>query len=64
MMYSQRKYNRKIYADFREEACLRHVRALGAEGALSSPRAQNAMRECSKLRGVRALLGQLEAAYT
>ncbi|KZV61665.1 glycosyltransferase family 49 protein [Peniophora sp. CONT] len=60
---SERKYNRKIYADFREEACLRHVRALGAEGMLSSPRAQNAMRECSKLRGVRALLGQLEATY-
>lgn len=28
LIYSQRKYNRKIYSDFKEEACLRSVRFL------------------------------------
>ncbi|KAI0313020.1 glycosyl-transferase for dystroglycan-domain-containing protein [Amylostereum chailletii] len=56
---SERRYNRKIYSDFKEEACLRYIKRFQVEGSLNTTRAHNALDECSKIKGISKLLTQL-----
>ncbi|KLO10318.1 hypothetical protein SCHPADRAFT_832679 [Schizopora paradoxa] len=55
----ERRYNRKIYADFREETCLKYLKAFFDRGTLESPRAANAREECKKVRGVSRFITQV-----
>ncbi|EJD08397.1 uncharacterized protein FOMMEDRAFT_74587 [Fomitiporia mediterranea MF3/22] len=48
----ERRYNRRIYADFREEVCLKYLMAFRDEGTLGDPIARNAIEECKKVKGV------------
>ncbi|CAA7259022.1 unnamed protein product [Cyclocybe aegerita] len=49
---TERKYNRKIYSDFKEEACLRYLKRYHDNGSLKSEVAQNALGECKKIKYV------------
>ncbi|KAF5320991.1 hypothetical protein D9619_001957 [Psilocybe cf. subviscida] len=49
---NERKINRKIYADFREEACLRYLELFHDEDLLHSPLAENALSECRKIKSL------------
>ncbi|KZT69694.1 glycosyltransferase family 49 protein [Daedalea quercina L-15889] len=55
----ERKYNRKLYADFKEEACLRYLFRYAHEGVLHTPRGFNVQEECKKLKGVARIAAQL-----
>ncbi|KAI0342318.1 hypothetical protein BDW22DRAFT_1440154 [Trametopsis cervina] len=48
----ERKYNRKLYADFKEEACLRYLYRFKSTGQLHTPIASNVIGECKKLKSV------------
>ncbi|TFK23937.1 hypothetical protein FA15DRAFT_440107 [Coprinopsis marcescibilis] len=56
---TERKYNRKIYAGFREEACFRYLRSYRDNGTLNTTRARNAITECRKLKAIRVAGGQV-----
>ncbi|KAJ3514801.1 hypothetical protein NLJ89_g2157 [Agrocybe chaxingu] len=49
---TERKYNRKIYSDFKEETCLRYLKRYHDNGSLRSEVAQNALGECKKIKYV------------
>ncbi|KAH9927495.1 glycosyl-transferase for dystroglycan-domain-containing protein [Epithele typhae] len=54
----QRKANRKIYAEFKEEACLRYLYRYHRDGTLHTPRAANARTECRKIKKIaKTLIG-------
>ncbi|GBE81042.1 glycosyltransferase family 49 protein [Sparassis crispa] len=46
----ERKYNRKLYADFKEEMCLRYLHRYALEGTLHTPRGFNVQEECKKIK--------------
>ncbi|KAI0826101.1 glycosyl-transferase for dystroglycan-domain-containing protein [Irpex lacteus] len=48
----ERKYNRKLYADFKEEVCLRYLHRFKQTGVLHTPMAANALAECRKIKNV------------
>lgn len=48
----QRKFNRKIYTDFKEETCLRYLKIYSEMGVLSGPRGANVVEECRKMKGI------------
>lgn len=48
----ERRANRRIYADFREEACLRYLVAFRDAGILGEERAMNVIEECKKIKGI------------
>ncbi|KDE05441.1 hypothetical protein MVLG_04235 [Microbotryum lychnidis-dioicae p1A1 Lamole] len=45
----ERRYNRKLYIDFREETCFRYLNMFIDQ--IGSPRAKNLAQECKKLKG-------------
>ncbi|SCV68540.1 BQ2448_661 [Microbotryum intermedium] len=45
----ERRYNRKLYIDFREETCFRYLNMFIDQ--IDSPRAKNLAQECKKLKG-------------
>lgn len=55
----ERRYNRQLYEVFREEVCLRYNRKFKANEVWDGPRAANARKECSKLRGFRSAAANL-----
>ncbi|KAJ3540167.1 hypothetical protein NM688_g6262 [Phlebia brevispora] len=55
----ERKYNRKLYADFKEEACLRYLYKFHIEGILRTPQASNVLEECKKMKSVVKLATEL-----
>ncbi|TFY50703.1 hypothetical protein EVJ58_g10927 [Rhodofomes roseus] len=55
----ERKYNRKLYADFKEEACLRYLFRYAHEGVLHTTRGFNVQEECKKLKGIARIATQL-----
>ncbi|KAF8806519.1 hypothetical protein BYT27DRAFT_7257238 [Phlegmacium glaucopus] len=55
---SERKYNRKIYSDFKEEACLRYLTVYHNRGILNSTSAENALTECKKIKAVTRMAAQ------
>ncbi|KAJ8488689.1 hypothetical protein ONZ51_g3382 [Trametes cubensis] len=55
----QRKSNRKLYADFKEESCLRYLYRYYREGTLHAERAANAREECKKIKNIAKTVSQL-----
>ncbi|CAL1697469.1 unnamed protein product [Somion occarium] len=55
----ERKYNRKLYTDFKEEACLRYLHRFHVEGMLNSSKATNVKEECKKVKTVQKIASEL-----
>ncbi|THH33298.1 hypothetical protein EUX98_g918 [Antrodiella citrinella] len=55
----ERKYNRKLYTDFKEEACLRYLYRFHHEGTLDSPKGSNVKAECKKIKSVTKIAAEL-----
>ncbi|EIW65007.1 uncharacterized protein TRAVEDRAFT_110431 [Trametes versicolor FP-101664 SS1] len=55
----ERKSNRKLYSDFKEESCLRYLHRYYREGALRSDRAANAREECKKIKNIAKTVSQV-----
>ncbi|PFH52106.1 glycosyltransferase family 49 protein [Amanita thiersii Skay4041] len=49
---NERRVNRKVYQDFKEEACLRYLKSFNDQGILGTERGSNLKEECKKVRGV------------
>ncbi|KAF9485941.1 hypothetical protein BDN70DRAFT_822694 [Pholiota conissans] len=49
---TERKHNRKIYADFREETCLRYLKRYHDNPLLDRSLAENAINECRKIKSL------------
>lgn len=49
---SERKLNRKIYQDFKEETCLRYLKSFRDNGQLHTEHGNNIREECRKIKGV------------
>ncbi|KAI0251142.1 glycosyl-transferase for dystroglycan-domain-containing protein [Lactifluus subvellereus] len=56
---SERRYNRKIHSDFKEETCLRYLKRFSDQGILNTTRARNAQEECRKIKGIGKIVMQL-----
>ncbi|EIN06724.1 hypothetical protein PUNSTDRAFT_71944 [Punctularia strigosozonata HHB-11173 SS5] len=56
----ERKYNRKVYADFKEETCIRYIRRFYEEGTLGGPDGYNAQSECTKIKSVVRFVSEVE----
>ncbi|KAJ7287252.1 glycosyltransferase family 49 protein [Mycena rebaudengoi] len=48
----ERKRNRKLYADFKEETCIRYLQLFHINGLLNTTQGHNVQMECKKIRGV------------
>lgn len=48
----ERKSNRKVYQDFKEEVCLRYLKRHYDSGTLNTSHGYNVQEECKKIRGV------------
>ncbi|EPQ54157.1 hypothetical protein GLOTRDRAFT_139535 [Gloeophyllum trabeum ATCC 11539] len=57
---NERKYNKKIYSDFKEEACLRYLKRFYADGTLNTTRGHNVQEECRKIKGFSRIAAQVE----
>ncbi|KAI0358970.1 hypothetical protein OH77DRAFT_1420483 [Trametes cingulata] len=55
----ERKSNRKLYSDFKEESCLRYLYRYYREGTLRTERAANAREECKKIKNIAKTVSQL-----
>lgn len=55
----QRKYNRRLYTDFKEETCLRYLYRFHTAGQLRASLASNAVEECKKIKGVEKLAAEV-----
>ncbi|KAK2463150.1 hypothetical protein APHAL10511_004805 [Amanita phalloides] len=53
---SERKYNRKVYQDFKEEVCLRYLKNYYDHGILYTERGTNVREECKKIKGVTKMI--------
>lgn len=62
-VFSQRKYNRKLYADFKEEACLRYLYRFHAVGLLHDPISSNAMEQCRRMKNIEKLVSEVSVTY-
>ncbi|GAA5923175.1 glycosyltransferase family 49 protein [Sporobolomyces koalae] len=56
----ERKYNRKLYTDFREELCFRYLNSFLDE--IETPRAKNLANECKKIKGFSTTAARFIAA--
>ncbi|TFY63809.1 hypothetical protein EVG20_g6171 [Dentipellis fragilis] len=56
---NERRYNRKIYADFKEETCLRYIKRFHDEGVLNTTRGHNVLEECRKLKAIGRIVSQM-----
>ncbi|BGO92897.1 hypothetical protein NBRC10512_006087 [Rhodotorula toruloides] len=56
----ERKYNRKLYTDFREELCFRYLNLFLDQ--IESPRAKNLALECKKIKGFASTAARYIAA--
>ncbi|KAH9036134.1 glycosyl-transferase for dystroglycan-domain-containing protein [Lactarius pseudohatsudake] len=57
---NERRYNRKIHSDFREETCLRYLKRFSDQGILNTTRASNAQEECRKIKGIGKIVTQVK----
>ncbi|CAO3593351.1 unnamed protein product [Absidia cylindrospora] len=55
----ERKYNKKLYDYYREEACLRYARMLIAAGEWNMDKASNVKRECAKIKGFNDVISKV-----
>ncbi|KIK69047.1 glycosyltransferase family 49 protein [Collybiopsis luxurians FD-317 M1] len=60
---NERKFNKKIYVDFKEETCLRYFKHYHNLGLLDSPRGYNVQTECMKLKGFPRVAQQVLFCY-
>jgi len=58
----ERRYNRKLYTDFREELCFRYLSQFIETDQLQMPRSKNLLIECKKIKGFTSVAGKLIAA--
>lgn len=56
---NERKYNRKLYMDFREELCFRYLSKFIANGKLRTPTSKNLLAECKKIKGFSGAAGKV-----
>ncbi|ORX60297.1 hypothetical protein DM01DRAFT_1281614 [Hesseltinella vesiculosa] len=56
----ERKYNKKLYDYYREEACLRYARMMVASGDWLTDRADNVKRECAKIKGFSDVIAKIQ----
>ncbi|KAF8345982.1 glycosyl-transferase for dystroglycan-domain-containing protein [Amanita rubescens] len=56
---NERKYNRKVYQDFKEEVCLRYLKTYHDLGILHTKQGSNLREECKKIKGVTKMSGAL-----
>ncbi|KAI0823147.1 glycosyl-transferase for dystroglycan-domain-containing protein [Trametes gibbosa] len=59
----ERKSNRKLYSDFKEEVCLRYLYRYYREGVLHTDRAANAREECKKIKNIAKTVSQVTFIY-
>lgn len=59
----ERRYNRRIYADFREEMCLKYLTFFRDAGQLESHRALNVIEECKKVKGASRLASMVSTLF-
>ncbi|CAH7686570.1 glycosyl-transferase for dystroglycan-domain-containing protein [Phakopsora pachyrhizi] len=59
--HHERKFNRKLYSDFREEVCFRYLTQLLDQEEIKSGR--NMLGECKKIKGFSAAATRLSQAY-
>jgi len=60
----ERRFNRKLYQDYREEACFRYLNRFMETGQIGQPPAKNMMSECKKIKGFSAAASRLISAAT
>ncbi|KAF8897102.1 glycosyltransferase family 49 protein [Gymnopilus junonius] len=58
---TERRFNKKIHLDFREETCIRYLKRYHDSGLLGSEVAENALTECKKLKTVTRSLPKASA---
>ncbi|RPD58411.1 hypothetical protein L227DRAFT_601963 [Lentinus tigrinus ALCF2SS1-6] len=58
----ERKSNRKVYADFKEESCLRYLYRYYRDGTLHTERAANAREECKKIKNISKTVSQVPSS--
>ncbi|RCH95050.1 hypothetical protein CU098_010760, partial [Rhizopus stolonifer] len=56
----ERLFNRKVYANFREELCLRYARQFVANGEWDSAVSNNLRSECQKVRGFANIIANID----
>ncbi|KZT23545.1 glycosyltransferase family 49 protein [Neolentinus lepideus HHB14362 ss-1] len=56
---TERKYNKKIYSDFKEEACLRYLKRFYDQGILDTTQGYNVQEECKKIKGFSRIAAQV-----
>jgi len=58
----ERKYNRKLYQNFQEEACFRYANTFMNALQWDKPKSENLKQQCNKIRGFKAVMAQFAAA--
>ncbi|GJJ71402.1 hypothetical protein EMPS_03752 [Entomortierella parvispora] len=58
----ERKYNRKLYQNFQEEACFRYASTFMRARQWDKPKSENLKQQCNKIRGFKAVMAQFAAA--
>ncbi|KAL1723730.1 glycosyltransferase family 49 protein [Schizophyllum commune] len=58
---NERKHNRKLYSEFKEETCLKYLKTYADAGLLNTPLGKNAREECVKIKGVAKIARQIIA---
>jgi len=58
----ERRYNRKLYTDFREELCFRYLNQFIDSGMLDTARSKNLLIECKKIKGFSSAASKLITA--
>ncbi|CAO3587549.1 unnamed protein product [Absidia cylindrospora] len=56
----ERKYNKKLYDYYREEACLRYARMMIAAGEWDTDKANNVKHECAKIKGFNDVISKVQ----
>ncbi|KAI7817113.1 glycosyl-transferase for dystroglycan-domain-containing protein [Gamsiella multidivaricata] len=54
----ERKYNRKLYQNFQEEACLRYSRDFVLAQQWNTPKADNVKEQCNRIKGFKQAMAQ------
>ncbi|KAK1232168.1 hypothetical protein PQX77_004716, partial [Marasmius sp. AFHP31] len=52
---NERKFNKKVYLDFKEETCLRYLKQYHELGILDAVQGFNVQDECKKIKGISEL---------
>ncbi|KAI0789296.1 glycosyl-transferase for dystroglycan-domain-containing protein [Abortiporus biennis] len=58
----ERRHNRKLYTDYKEEVCLRYLHQFHQKRSLATDQARNALEECRKIKSVFKLIPEVSSA--